>query len=91
MVGRVAMGRVFFPKEAPWTQKAIDELLKFPNTRHDDFVDAFDLLGLGLGALRGPGTRQSKVLTPKVGTLAWIKWSSELEQRSRQQAMAGGW
>ena len=91
MVGRVAMGRVFFPKEAPWTQKAIDELLKFPNTRHDDFVDAFDMLGLGLGALRGPGTRQTQVLTPKVGTLAWVKWSSELEQRHRQQAYAGGW
>ena len=91
MLGRMAMGKVFFPKEAPWAQRAVDQLLKFPNSRHDDFVDAFDMLGLGLGALRGPGVRRSKVLTPKVGTLAWVKWDSSMQEREQQRVMAGGW
>ena len=33
------MKKVFFPKVSSWGQKAVDELLKFPNSRHDDFVD----------------------------------------------------
>lgn len=46
--GRVAMGRVYFPEFAPWWPEARDQLLKFPNAAHDDFVDALAYIGLGL-------------------------------------------
>lgn len=46
--GRMAMGKVYFPAFAPWWPRAKDEILKFPNAAHDDFVDALAYIGLGL-------------------------------------------
>ena len=46
--GRCAMGMVHFPTFASWWPQAMDELLKFPNGKNDDFVDALSLLGIGL-------------------------------------------
>lgn len=43
--GLVEMHRVYFPKLAPWTDDFVVELLKFPNGKHDDQVDAFAWLG----------------------------------------------
>lgn len=37
IAARVAMGKVLFPKHATWTEKAIGEMLAFPNGLHDDF------------------------------------------------------
>jgi predicted phage terminase large subunit-like protein len=37
---KFANGQVFFPKEAPWLRDLEDELLAFPNDRHDDQVDS---------------------------------------------------
>jgi predicted phage terminase large subunit-like protein len=34
-----AEGKVFFPKDAPWLEEWEEELLSFPNARHDDQVD----------------------------------------------------
>ncbi len=47
---RLAMGRVWFPKRAPWTPALIGELLKFPAGRHDDQVDVMALFGRMLAA-----------------------------------------
>jgi predicted phage terminase large subunit-like protein len=83
--GRIAMGKVYFPKTSPWTQKAIDEILKFPNARHDDFVDTISYIGMGLNRFATPGQQmraQSDV--PKVGTLAWIKYDSKMRERDRK-------
>ena len=33
-------GRVWFPKEAPWLQIFLEELLSFPDSRHSDQVDS---------------------------------------------------
>jgi predicted phage terminase large subunit-like protein len=46
--GRMAMGKVMFPAQAPWWPEARDQLLKFPQSAHDDFVDALSYIGLGL-------------------------------------------
>ena len=43
--GRMAQGKVYFPKGAPWIDEFIKELMQFPSGRHDDQVDAFGLLG----------------------------------------------
>jgi phage terminase large subunit-like protein len=37
---KFANGQVFFPREAPWLVDFENELLAFPNGRHDDQVDA---------------------------------------------------
>ena len=43
--GRMSMGKVFFPKNAPWLSKFEIELLSFDAGKHDDQVDALALLG----------------------------------------------
>lgn len=45
---RASMGKVFFPKHAPWKAHVMGQLLKFPAGKHDDAVDVFTLIGRGL-------------------------------------------
>ena len=43
--GLMEMGRVYLPREKEWADDLVDELLKFPNGKHDDQVDAIAWLG----------------------------------------------
>lgn len=43
--GRMAQGKVYFPKNAVWMADFVHELMMFDNGKHDDQVDAFGLLG----------------------------------------------
>lgn len=70
---RVAMGKVFFPKDAPWTEKAVNQLLEFPNGTFDDFVDAGSWLGKGLGGMHAPEAAKPPKKEPAYGTLDWVK------------------
>jgi predicted phage terminase large subunit-like protein len=36
-------GKVYFPSEASWLVPALDQLLRFPSGKNDDFVDALTL------------------------------------------------
>ncbi len=36
----IEAGRVFFPKNAPWTADFLSEILAFPNGKFDDQVDS---------------------------------------------------
>ncbi len=38
---RIEAGQVWRPREAPWLSDFLNELLAFPNGRHDDQVDSF--------------------------------------------------
>ena len=55
--GRMAMKKVKLPKTSHWTQKAVDELLEVPNSRHDDFVDTIAWVGMGFDAWQHRGER----------------------------------
>tara|TARA_R110000868_G_C10972986_1_gene771145 strand:+ start:35485 stop:36960 length:1476 start_codon:yes stop_codon:yes gene_type:complete len=39
--GQMANGNIYFPKNAPWLAEFKNQLLMFPNGKHDDMVDAF--------------------------------------------------
>lgn len=43
--GRMQQGMVLFPEDAPWVQTLVNELLRFPNGKHDDQVDALAWIG----------------------------------------------
>lgn len=45
---RMRVGGVMFPKDADWYPIAESEFLTFPRGKHDDQVDAFSCIGLGL-------------------------------------------
>lgn len=85
IIARMAMGMVKFPVDAPWFEKARSEMLKFPNGRHDDFVDTLAFLGRGLPRLVGPGAREAEKKQPEVGTLAWVKMAGR--QAEHEQAL----
>lgn len=76
--GRMAMGKVYFPKFTGWWGEAQNELMKFPNGRHDDFVDFMAHIGMGLGHQVAASPSADKDTGPKTGTLAWVKQSATM-------------
>lgn len=42
---RIRQGKVRIPKDAPWSQGLLKELMEFPVGRHDDMVDAMAWMG----------------------------------------------
>ena len=51
--GRMSMGKVYFPKGAPWVDGLVSELLRFPAGTHDDQVDVLSLFGRMLERMVG--------------------------------------
>lgn len=49
--GRMAAGKVYLPRNAPWVDEFIRELLSFPAGKNDDQVDTLSLLGRMLGEM----------------------------------------
>lgn len=81
IAGRMSMGKVFFPRFAPWYEDAVDQLLTFPGGAHDDFVDFIALIGLGLSEqVRAEHhTPASKEIQPN--SIQWILASAERLRR----------
>lgn len=90
IAGRVAMGKVFFPLNAVWTERAISELLAFPNGTHDDFVDTLAYIGIGMmSQVAAAGPAKAKA-APKFGTLDWVKqMDRDSAERSRAHKFGG--
>lgn len=87
--GRMGMGMVHFPTFAPWYERAVSEMLKFPNARHDDFVDALAHIGLGLDSIRAASApRPTSAPAIRTGSLAWIKAAAEKQRREAEQRKA---
>jgi len=64
---RMSMGKVFFPKDAPWIDQFLYEVSRFPAGTHDDQVDALSLLGRILDKMstgQSPVTPLSEDLVP---------------------------
>lgn len=91
--GRMSMGKVYFPKYAPWLEAAKNELLKFPSGKHDDFVDAISWAGIMLAEQFGPEAIENKIADkePNPGTFEWIKRSDELEKSKNKLAFKDGY
>ena len=92
IAGRMAMQKVFFPVYAPWWGQAKDQLLKFPQVAHDDFVDALALIGLGLMKLHVPKGQREIQQADRPGTFGWLK--NQTTRKNRMISMASsseGW
>jgi len=92
IAARVATGKVFLPADAPWVEKAINQMMAFPNGTHDDFVDALAYIGLGLTSQFAPASSSAKktIEQPKFGTLAWVKLSDRWSAEQQAAKRAGG-
>lgn len=80
--GRMAMGKVYFPRFAPWWSDAKDQLLNFPHTQHDDFVDFLAWIGIGLSEQVPAARPIIRDKRPPTGSIQWILESSK---RLRQE------
>jgi predicted phage terminase large subunit-like protein len=84
--GRMRMGKVRFPRFAPWWQQARGEMLRFPTGAHDDFVDWLAYIGLGLmKEIRAPVERHVEE-GPPVGSIEWILQSSKKRASAEKRA-----
>lgn len=83
---RMSLGRVHIPAGQWWTDRAVNELLAFPNGRHDDFVDAMAYIGLGLRSqVRASPVAATKAAEPRYGTFDWLRQ----QQRRDADALVG--
>lgn len=82
--GRMSMGKVFFPKFAPWYADAVDQLLNFPNGAHDDFVDFLAWIGIGLALHSKPSAPRKEKKPPRTGSLDWILKQSEQKRSANR-------
>lgn len=89
IAARVAVGKVYIPKGAIW-DKAVEEMLAFPNGTHDDFVDMLSLFGIGLGSQFGASIPSKPKAEPKFGTAAWLKQNDKWAETKKQARAAGG-
>lgn len=90
IAGRVAQGKVYFPQEPLWAQRAVDEMLAFPNGAHDDFVDCLSELGRGLGHQFRPRGKPAKKDEPKFGTLNWVRMNDRWQKEKEDERRYGG-
>jgi predicted phage terminase large subunit-like protein len=58
--GRVAMGKVYLPRRAPWAAGLLDEMLRFPAGKNDDQIDTLSLIGRMLDEMV-PGSKPKPV------------------------------
>ena len=86
----MSAGRVKFPRYAHFLDQMKHELLTFPKGNHDDIVDALAWLGVKLQRQVTGSSGTSSVVTPRPGTLAWIKWDSNYRSGRLQAANGGG-
>ncbi len=90
--GLASLQRFRFPRFAPWWEAAKNELLKFPQATHDDFVTWLSMIALGVERLLPASTPRPVANddTPKIGSIAWIKGRTMVEERTRRIRLAAG-
>jgi hypothetical protein len=70
---------------------ALDEMLKFPNGKHDDFVSFLAHIGMGLDTIqvaKRPSSKPDNVV--RVGSIQWVKAAHNLEKKQARRARAIG-
>lgn len=92
IVGRFAMGKVYWPKNAKWTERAINELMSFPSGLHDEWADVLGLVGRGLQSQFKPGAPASERVKkdPPFGTVAWLRQNDKWAKEKAAEQAAGG-
>lgn len=89
IAARVSLGKVYFPKGMIW-DKAIEEMMAFPNGLRDDFVDALSLFGLGLTSQFGRTQKTQQRKEPRFGSWAWIKADQQRADAAKYSRVNGG-
>jgi predicted phage terminase large subunit-like protein len=90
--GRMAMLKILFPGFTRWWPEAHDQMLKFPQGAHDDFVDTLSLFGIGLYKQRAQRLPPKPENDAKFGTYGWVIEDAKRERKRERESMTtGGW
>ena len=66
----------------PWWPDALEQLLKFPNGKHDDFVDWLSWIGIGLDGIGAAVPVKSNVTRLyRPGSAPWVIAQGRSEAR----------
>lgn len=90
IAARMSMGYVHFPKDKPWVHNAVEQLMSFPNGKHDDFVDTLAYIGLGLRNMVPGSPANAQKKPPRFGTLNWVKEAQRQDARRLSLSQTGG-
>jgi predicted phage terminase large subunit-like protein len=72
--GRMSMGKVLFPRHAPWLKHVVAQLLAFPAGKHDDAVDVLGLFGRMLDTMDKPRPRKRpRAYQEHYGSDGWMR------------------
>jgi predicted phage terminase large subunit-like protein len=63
----MSMGKVYWPRFAPWKTDVIGQMMKFPAGKHDDSVDVMSLFGRGLKFINSATTVPKTLHYPHLG------------------------
>lgn len=80
--GRMSMGKVHFPRFAPWWQEARSQLLQFPYGAHDDFVDWLSHVGMGL-------MQEQRAHAPQQTNVVQLRPAQRVAVETMKRVMAG--
>lgn len=69
---RMSMGKVLFPRHAPWVQHVVPQLLAFPAGKHDDAVDVLSLFGRLLDQMNPAQAPKAARPRPHHGAGGWM-------------------
>ena len=82
--GRAAVGKVFFPRNAPWTEHVIEQLLASPAGRWDDAADVCGLAGRGIEQFQPP---DNPTIERKIGikpfSVQWLEYQEDKRPKIR--------
>lgn len=68
-----SMGKVKIPKNKPWINHVMTQILQFPAGRQDDVVDVLSLIGRGLEFVQSAGQpRKRSNLDRPIGASSWM-------------------
>lgn len=84
--GRMSLSTVHFPI-TPWWPRARKEILAFPGAKHDDFVSALAMVGLGLDRLVSAFLPKVEKKPASLLTYGWVKESVARKERAEAIAL----
>jgi predicted phage terminase large subunit-like protein len=67
-----SMGKVKIPKNKPWINHVMTQILQFDAGRHDDAVDVFSLIGRGLDFVQSAGQPKKRKFEHMPSQHAWL-------------------
>lgn len=86
IMARAAVRPIRVPAFMGWWPDALEQLLKFPNATHDDFVDWLSWIGIGLDRLANarPSRKIANDNPHRVGSANWVVQQGRLEAKILQ-------